>query len=80
MTRWILTQVDNPRATPVERLLDLAKEQHLRVTALPNLRDAMDAVINSNDAVCITGSVALVGAARAVWAEKSRLFKPEYDD
>jgi dihydrofolate synthase/folylpolyglutamate synthase len=80
VTRWILTQVDNPRATPVDRLLELAKEQHLRVTVLPTLRDAMDAVIDSNDAVCITGSVALVGTARAIWAEKSKLFKPEYDD
>ncbi len=80
VTRWILTQVDNPRALPVERLLDLAKEQHLRAAALANLRDAMDAVINSNDAVCITGSVALVGAARAVWAEKSKMFVPENDE
>lgn len=80
VTRWILTQVDNPRATPVERLLGLAQEQHLRATALPNLRDAMDVVINSNDAVCITGSVALVGAARAVWGEKSKMFVPENDE
>jgi dihydrofolate synthase/folylpolyglutamate synthase len=80
VTRWILTQVDNPRATPVERLLALADAQHLHVTGLPNLRDVMDAVIDSNDAVCITGSVALAGAARAIWAEKARLFTPEYDD
>jgi dihydrofolate synthase / folylpolyglutamate synthase len=79
-TRWIMTQVDNTRAMPVEQLLDLARVHHLKAIALPNVLDAMDAVINSNDAVCITGSVALVGAARAVWARRSHGAIPDTDD
>ncbi len=80
VTRWILTQVDNPRATPVERLMELASAQNLRFAALPRVADAMDAAINSNEPVCVTGSVALTGAARAVWAERSKAFQTEDDE
>ena len=79
-TRWIMTQVDNPRAMPVEQLLDLAKAHNLKAVALPKVVDAMDAVINSKDAVCVTGSVALVGAARAVWAKRSHGIIPDTDE
>jgi dihydrofolate synthase/folylpolyglutamate synthase len=78
-TRWIMTQVDNSRATPVERLIELARGLHLKAEALPNVEDAMDEVIKGNDAVCITGSVALTGAARAVWAVRSHGLIPEKD-
>ncbi len=78
-TRWIMTQMDNSRATPVEHLVELARGLHLKADALPNVEDAMDEVINGNDPVCITGSVALTGAVRAVWASRSRGQIPERD-
>jgi dihydrofolate synthase/folylpolyglutamate synthase len=80
VTRWILTQVDNPRATPVERLVELAKAHSLHFIALPKVEDAMDAVIGSSEPACVTGSVALVGAARAVWAQRAKAFRPETDE
>jgi dihydrofolate synthase/folylpolyglutamate synthase len=79
-TRWIMTQVDNSRAMPAEELLNMAKTLNLKAVALPNVTDAVDAVINSKEAVCITGSVALAGAVRAVWARRSRIFVPESDE
>jgi dihydrofolate synthase / folylpolyglutamate synthase len=79
-SRWIMTQVDNPRAFPAENLLDMAAARNLRAVALPNVKDAMDAVINASEPVCITGSVALVGAARAVWALRSKSALPETDE
>jgi dihydrofolate synthase/folylpolyglutamate synthase len=67
--RWIFTQQsDNPRAAPAEALLEMALGKGMRAVALPNLTDALDAIINTDDAVCITGSVALVGEARVKWA------------
>lgn len=78
-TRWIMTQVDNDRATPVERLLEIAAELHLKAVALPAVYDAVDAVINSKDAVCITGSVALTGAVRSAWALRAHMPMPESD-
>ncbi len=80
VTHWVLTQVDNPRATPVERLMEIAAEQNLRVIALPKVGDALDAAINASEPVCITGSVALVGTARAAWARRSKAFQVETDD
>ncbi len=71
-TRWIMSQPsDNPRATPAERLMEIAhtaSTRGARVVALPNLTDAIDAVINTDDPVCIFGSVAFVGEARVKWA------------
>lgn len=70
-TRWIFAQQsNNPRATPAETLLEMAQvnAQRARAVALPNLTDAIDAVINGNEPVCITGSVAFVGEARTKWA------------
>jgi hypothetical protein len=61
-------------------LLNMAKALSLKAVALPDVTDAVDAVINSKEAVCITGSVALAGAARAVWARRSRIFVPESDE
>ncbi|MCL5998342.1 MAG: bifunctional folylpolyglutamate synthase/dihydrofolate synthase, partial [Chloroflexi bacterium] len=79
-TRWIITQVDNPRARPAEELLALAKARNLKAIALPNVKDAVDSILNAKEAVCITGSVALAGAARAVWALRSRSVVPENDE
>jgi dihydrofolate synthase/folylpolyglutamate synthase len=78
--RWILTQVDNARATPTEQLLLLAQANLLKAQALPQIQDAMDVIIASDDPVCITGSIALVGAARRVWAQRSRAMLPESDE
>ncbi|HEY3290728.1 MAG TPA: folylpolyglutamate synthase/dihydrofolate synthase family protein [Anaerolineae bacterium] len=77
--RWIMTQVDNDRATPVERLLEIAAELHLKAVALPAVNDAVDAIVNSKDAVCITGSIALTGAVRSAWAVRAHLPPPETD-
>ncbi len=79
-TRWILSQVaDNPRATPAETLLELAQSRNARAVALPNLTDAIDAVINTDDPVCIFGSVAFVGEARVKWALRTGGVLPPVD-
>ncbi len=79
-TRWIMSQVaDNPRATPAETLLELAQARHARAVALPNLTDAIDAVINTDDPVCIFGSVAFVGEARVKWALRTGGVVPPVD-
>ena len=78
--RWIMTQVSNSRALPVERLMEIARSLNLRATALPGAEDAMNRAIDSEDPVCIAGSVALTGVARAVWAARSRGNPPETDE
>ena len=79
-TRWILSQTsDNPRAMPAEELLALAQANGARAVALPNLTDALDAVVNGNDAVCIFGSVAFVGEARLKWALRTGAMLPVVD-
>jgi hypothetical protein len=40
----------------------------------------MDSILNSKEPVCITGSVALAGAAKAAWALRARSVPPENDD
>ena len=65
--RWIMTQPSNSRAQDVERLMDLAKTRNLKAVAFPNVKDAIDSVVKATEAVCVTGSVALVGDARATW-------------
>ncbi|MCS7059691.1 MAG: folylpolyglutamate synthase/dihydrofolate synthase family protein [Anaerolineae bacterium] len=65
--RWIMTQPGNSRAMPVEQLLDIARARNLKTTAFPTVKEAMNAVANTAEAVCITGSIALVGEARAAW-------------
>jgi dihydrofolate synthase/folylpolyglutamate synthase len=66
-SRWIMTQARNTRALPVDQLMEIAQARGLRVVALPNLKDAVDAVAQSNDAVVVAGSLAVVGEARAAW-------------
>lgn len=66
-TRWIMTQARNSRAMPAEQLMEYAQAKNLRVVALPNVKDAIDAVAKANEPVCITGSLAVVGEARAAW-------------
>jgi dihydrofolate synthase/folylpolyglutamate synthase len=78
--RWVMTQAPNSRATPVERLMELAQANHLKAVALPNVSDALDSVISGHDPVCITGSIALTGAIRAAWATRTRLPPPESDE
>ena len=78
-SRWIMTQMDNPRATPVATLMKLAEALHLKAMALPDLGDAMDEVIHGDDPICITGSIALTGATREVWADRMNLPPPETD-
>jgi dihydrofolate synthase/folylpolyglutamate synthase len=79
-SRWIFTQqAGNPRAMPAEALLEMAQAKGLRAVALPNLIDALDAIINTGDAVCILGSVALVGEARVKWALRMNGDVPPFD-
>ena len=78
--RWIMSQVaDNPRATPAEQLLALAQARGAKAVALPNLADALDAVINGDDPVCICGSLAFVGEARLKWALRNGSVMPVVD-
>jgi dihydrofolate synthase/folylpolyglutamate synthase len=78
--RWIMTQQqDNPRAVPAEQLLALAQARNAKAVALPNLTDAIDAILNGNDPVCIVGSVALVGEARVKWALRTGAMMPAVD-
>ncbi|MCL4507666.1 MAG: hypothetical protein M1140_16840, partial [Chloroflexi bacterium] len=81
VTRWIMTQVSNSRAMPAERLLEIARSLNLKAIALPDAVSAMNTVIsNPEDSVCVAGSVALTGVARAVWAARSKGQMPETDD
>ena len=78
--RFIFVQAEkNARAMPVEALLALAQKRSLKATGLPNITDAIDAVANLNEAVCITGSLAVVGEARLKWAMKTGGQMPETD-
>jgi dihydrofolate synthase/folylpolyglutamate synthase len=78
--RWIMTQQqDNPRAVPAEELLAPAQARNAKAVALPNLTDAIDAILNGNDPVCIVGSVALVGEARVKWALRTGAMMPAVD-
>jgi len=79
-TRFIFVQADkNPRAMPVESLLEIAQKRNLRATGLPNIVDALDAVAKLNEAVCVTGSLAVVGEARLKWAIKTNASTPDAD-
>lgn len=66
-TRWIMTRPGNSRAMGVDTLMDAAKARNLRAVAFPQVKDAIDSVAKATEAVCVTGSVALVGEARAAW-------------
>jgi folylpolyglutamate synthase/dihydropteroate synthase len=79
-SRFIMTSAeDNPRGMPVEQLLDIAQRRNLKATGLPKVMDALDAATATNEAVCITGSIALVGEARAKWAMKKGGAMPDVD-
>ena len=79
-TRFIFVQAEkNPRAMPVENLLDIAQKRNLKATGLPNIVDALDAVATSNEAICVTGSLAVVGEARLKWAIKTNASTPDAD-
>jgi hypothetical protein len=43
------------------------------------MTDALDAIINGNDPVCIVGSVALVGEVRVKWALRTGAMLPAID-
>jgi hypothetical protein len=51
----------------------------MRAVALPNLTDALDAIVNGDDPVCILGSVAFVGEARVKWATRNGAEVPPVD-
>ena len=57
----------------------LAQARNAKAVALPNLTDALDAILNGNDPVCIVGSVALVGEARVKWALRTGAMMPAVD-
>lgn len=67
--RWVMSQQsNNARAVPAEDLLALAQAKGMRATAQAKLADVVDAVASAEEPVCIFGSVAFVGEARAQWA------------
>jgi dihydrofolate synthase/folylpolyglutamate synthase len=68
--RWIFSQqLDNPRSLPANQLLDIASRLNIPHAVLAaNLGQALESVVNKEDPVCIFGSVAFVGEARAHWA------------
>ena len=57
----------------------MAQARSMRAVALPNLADALDAVVNGDDPVCILGSVAFVGEARVKWAIRNGAEVPPVD-
>ena len=65
--RWIMVQPDNPRALPLDQLMALAKQRNLRATLAVNAKAALESIKNSNEAVCVVGSLTLAGEARAAW-------------
>ena len=78
--RFIFVQAEkNPRALSVDELLVFAQKRNLKATGLPNITDAIDAVVNLNEAVCVTGSLAVVGEARLKWALKTGAHLPDTD-
>ena len=79
-TRWIMSQTsDNVRATPSDQLLALAQARGAKAIALPNMTDALNAIINGDDPVCICGSLAFVGEARLKWALRNGSMMPTAD-
>jgi dihydrofolate synthase/folylpolyglutamate synthase len=79
--RWIFTQSgNNPRAVSAENLLETAKRNNARnVSALPNVMDAVDFAYNTNDAVCVTGSIVLIGEVKTKWALRTGSAFPPTD-
>lgn len=66
-SRWIMVQPNNPRALPIDELMQLAKQRNLRATAAATAKEALESIRNSNEAVCVVGSLTLAGEARAAW-------------
>lgn len=65
--RWIMTQSDSKRAIPAEKLVEMAQTLNIRATAIPDVADVMRGIENSNEAVCVTGSLTLIADARYTW-------------
>jgi dihydrofolate synthase/folylpolyglutamate synthase len=65
--RWIMTQSDSKRAIPADTLLAMAQKLNLRAIAVPDVAEAVRMVENTNEAVCITGSLTIIADARYAW-------------
>ena len=75
--RLILTQPDNPRAAPVERLRELALKftASEKIIAVPRVCDALKRareVTSPDGKICVTGSLYLVGEASAALVRSSQ--------
>ncbi len=67
VARWIMVQGSNPRARTAQELMTLAGQLRLRATSADSVAAALDSIRNTDECVCVTGSVTLVGDARAAW-------------
>jgi hypothetical protein len=47
--------------------MTLAGQLRLRATSADSVAAALDSIRNTDECVCVTGSVTLVGDARAAW-------------
>jgi dihydrofolate synthase / folylpolyglutamate synthase len=79
--RWVFTQIaGNPRAMAAEDLLALGRTLNVRnATANANLAEVINGVYEGNEAVCVCGSISLVGDARVKWALRSGDAMPPVD-
>jgi len=74
---FILTESSNPRACPVDQLMDIAQKIiSPRKVIIPekNISKALEkalGIATKNDLICITGSLFTVGEARSYFANKS---------
>jgi dihydrofolate synthase/folylpolyglutamate synthase len=68
--RWIFSQQsDSPRALPVGQLLEIAAQLNIsQMTPGANLAEVMASILESEEPICVLGSIAFVGEARAHWA------------
>jgi dihydrofolate synthase/folylpolyglutamate synthase len=63
--RVLLVEVDSPRTAPLSRLAAAAEKTGTEARALPSLDAALEAAMATSGLTVISGSVFLVGAARA---------------
>jgi len=74
---FILTESSNPRACPVDQLMDIAQKiisSHKVIIPEKNIAKALEKardIATKKDLICVTGSLFTVGEARSYFANKS---------
>lgn len=74
----ILTMADNPRATPVKLLVEIAKQylSEKNIWQSTNIADAIKKALQiaqQDDVICVTGSLYTVGEAKAYFLKDDKL-------